>query len=160
MRDSLYLMVQRSLFYSNIYLNFLLFSWSRAPLIRQSSTLLALIQTLMRDVHFQHTTITWWSHELHSQCVMITWHFANHFLDSDAHWSRDLFSQCATVTWHFADHVSDSAFQNPRMALFQAQTETDPKMATQADSLFGPAQTLVSHVVMTTLGCAWLCKAV
>ena len=38
------------------------------------------------------------------------------------------------------------------MALFQAQTEIDPKMATQADSLFGSAQTLVSHVVMTTLG--------
>ena len=36
------------------------------------------------------------------------------------------------------------------MALFQAQTEIDPKMATQADSLFRPVQ---SHVVMTTLGC-------
>ena len=53
-----------------------------------------------------------------------------------------------------------TALQNPEMALFQAQIEIDPKMATQADSLFGSAQTLVSFVVMTTLGCAWLCKAV
>ena len=34
-----------------------------------------------------------------------------------------------------------------------------PKMATQPDSLFGLAQTLVSHVTLATQSCAWASKA-
>ena len=33
-----------------------------------------------------------------------------------------------------------------------------PKMATQPDSLFGSAQTLVSHVTLVTQSCAWASK--
>ena len=41
-------------------------------------------------------------------------------------------------------------WQDGSISVSAAQAEIDPKMATQADSLFGPAQTLVSHVAMTT----------
>ena len=149
MRDSSNLMVQRSLTLSIIYFNFLLFFQSRVPLILRSGTLLSSnSNSNARRSLSRHAKITW--------LTLVTLIPSS---NSDTQWSCDLYLQRVVVTWCFADRVSDSALQNPEMALFQAQTEIDPKMATQADSLFGSAQTLVSHVVMTTLSCAWLCKA-
>ena len=132
------------------YCNFLLFFRSRVPLIFRPGTLLSSNSNSdARRSFSRHAKITW--------LTLATLILSS---NSDARRSRDSYSRHAAVTWRFADRVSDSALQNPEMALFQAQIEIDPKMATQADSLFGSAQTLVSLVVMTTLGCAWLCKAV
>jgi hypothetical protein len=41
-----------------------------------------------------------------------------------------------------------------------AQIENKPKTATQADSLFGSVQIIVSHDVMTPQGCAWPSMAI
>ena len=64
MRDSLYLVVQRSLTMSNIYLNFLQFFQSRVPLLFKSGTLLwhATLAFLTHDDHVTHICDVWWSH--------------------------------------------------------------------------------------------------
>ena len=63
MRESSNLVVQRFLTLSNIYLNFLLFFRSRVPLIFQSGTLLAIIQTPTREDHVTYIRDARWSHD-------------------------------------------------------------------------------------------------
>ena len=68
MRDSTNLVVQRSLILYSIYPNFLLFFWSRVPLIFQSGTLLTrnsnsdTLAISTRDDHVTHIRDARWSH--------------------------------------------------------------------------------------------------
>ena len=91
------------------------------------------------SMHDDHVLITWYTH------AMDTWHLLNTFQIPmcDGH---------MTLCWpHFELSLPKS--RDGSISVSAAQTEIDPKMATQADSLFGSIQTLVSHVFMTTQGC-------
>ena len=169
-----------------IYLNFLLFFRSRVPLITQPGTLLILnlnsdtrhSQFSMPGHHVTYIHNAQWSHAalLISFWIPTCDDHVTHI--HDVRWSHAtlLISfgfRCVMIMWlifmthdglttlcslHFKLSFPNS--WNGSISVSAAQTEIDPKMATQADSLFGSIQTLVSYVVMTTLGCAWICKAV
>ena len=170
MRDSLYSVVQRSLTMSNIYLNFLQFFQSRIPLLFKSGTLLqcATLAFSTHDGHVTHIHDARWSHatflisfqiptcDNHVTHIHNTqWSHAALLISfwipmCDGHMTlcSPCFKFCIPKSWNVSISVS------------AAQTEIDPKMTTQADSLFGSTQTLISHVVMIAQGCVWLCKAV
>ena len=91
MRERLYLVVQRSLTMSNIYLNFLQFFRSRVPLLFKSGTLLryATLTFSIRDDHVTHICDARWSH---AALLISFWILTrdNHVTYiHDARWSHD-----------------------------------------------------------------------
>ena len=102
--------------------------------------------------HVRYIYDAWWSRDALLIAFWIPTHDDHVTYFHDAWWPHD-----ASLTMF---RLSLPKSQDGSILVSAAQTEIDTKIATQADSLFGSAQTLVSHVVMTTLGYARLCKAV